>query len=263
MYSSINIHTRNHLYKHNISHLIYEFSEKNTPYYKIECAKRKIRRVFNIPKEMNDINNKGIHNIKENKQTKRNNILNQICYLSEHIYGGDNLVESERNTSSINVEKGKYIFDRNCFNNNETSTYNQGFFFTSSQNPTNVKNNGNTGCEVFISSINEKPKQLKGKCHSLSSIIKNKYLNDNDDIWLNEHKGKFLKFIKLHRKRKFEGCKPSHQSSYVLPQLGYKCNFNTINPDFPEDKSDSERHKIENFKIKEIMDKRKLSPFKY
>jgi hypothetical protein len=36
-----------------------------------------------------------------------------------------------------------------------------------------------------------------------------------------------------------------------------------ITPNFPEDKSDTEKSKIENFKIKEIMDKRKPFPFKY
>jgi hypothetical protein len=86
----------------------------------------------------------------------------------------------------------------------------------------------------------------------------------NEDLWLNEHKGRFMKYIKLtNKKRKFNGCRANSQSTYVLPKLGYKCNYSMIIPNFPEDKSDLEKSKIENFKIKEIMDKRKPFPFKY
>lgn len=253
MYSTNNIHTRSHLLKNKISHLVYEFNERKSPFYKVQCARDKIKKVFNLPQQSNVINNQQQRIYKTNNNIKREKILKQICYLSEHIYGGFEFDEHDRNASlKGNDVHNKYTFDQH----NDKDNYKQNFFFTSSQNDNkhNVVNNSNSN----NGNGNERNKKyMKVKCHSVSSIV-------NEDLWLNEHKGRFMKYIKLtNKKRKFNGCKANSQSTYVLPKLGYKCNYSMIIPNFPEDKSDLEKSKIENFKIKEIMDKRKPFPFKY
>ena len=135
MYSTNNILTRSHLLKNKISHLVYEFDEKKTPFYKVQAAKDKIRKVFNLPQQPNIINNQRISKTNNNNtKIKREKILKQICYLSEHIYGGFDFDENDRNTLKVNGVQGKYIFDKSGLNNNEPDTYKHNFFFTSSQN---------------------------------------------------------------------------------------------------------------------------------
>jgi hypothetical protein len=182
--------------------------------------------------------------------------------ISERHYPNYNLAQSIINlnlsnlfqnaTNAILNENTQFI--QNVHSLNYVQTMN---FFPNKHNVVNNNSNSNN-YNGSVNNGNERNKKyMKVKCHSVSSIV-------NEDLWLNEHKGRFMKYIKLtNKKRKFNGCRANSQSTYVLPKLGYKCNYSMIIPNFPEDKSDLEKSKIENFKIKEIMDKRKPFPFKY